>query len=214
MSREPKHLPDTLRRRIPLSVINSDMTNGCVPRSYLQSLMKPGMTSNTCAADLLPCRYSEAFGIFRSSVSTKASTTFIVQDSDCFVALATEALLCGIASVGVVDPAQIARSYIQSIALGQSNDFVCEYISTIGVLFLDSVMAPVVTGYLQSSPEAAYHFFSFMKVSRYGVAQHIVMDMSAHYRSQPKDRVHLSDAVAQAYGYDTANLLLDTAHVI
>lgn len=214
MSREPKSLPDTLRRNIPLSVIHIDMANGCVPRSYLQSLMKPGMRPDTPATDLSVCRYPDALRVFKSSVSAGTSTALIIQDKECFIALSTEALLCGISSVGIVDPAQIAQSYVQSIARGQSNEFVNEYLSTLGVLFLDSVMSPVVTGYLQSSPEAAHYFYSFMKVARYSIAQHIVMDMSAYYRPSPKNPIHLADAVAQVYGYDTANLLLDTARVI
>jgi len=216
MIREPKSLSSIPRQHIPLNVIHTDMANGCVPRSYLQSITKSGMRSDASVMGLSPCQYPEALNTFRISVSGsgRAPATLIIKDKGCFIALATEALLCGISSVGIVDPAQIAQSYIQSVSRGRSNDFVNSYISTLGVLFIDSVIAPVVTSYLQSSPEAAHYFYSFMKAARYGTVQHIAMDMSAYYQLPPKDNIPLADAVAQAYGYDTASLLLDSAYII
>lgn len=204
------------RQPIPLTVIRGDMANGCVPPEYLQSRIKRGTKqSEATAQDLLPNEYPDALDKLSSVIlGSKISQTFVVQDRARFVALATECLLCGVASVGVVDPGQIAQSYVTATARGIPNEFVNEYLTSLDLIFLDAAAAPVVTGYLQNSPEAAHHFFSFMKTTRYAAGQHLVLDMSALYRSPAKGAPQIADAIAQVYGYDTANLLLADALTI
>lgn len=201
------------RQPIPLTVIRGDMANGCVPPEYLQSRIKPGTKQfEATAQDLLPNDHPDALDkLSKVILGSKISQTMIVRDRDRFIALATECLLCSVGSVGVVDPGQIAQSYISSMSRGVPNEFVNDYLSSLDLIFLDAAAAPVVTGFLQSSPAAAHHFFSFMKTTRYAAGQHLVLDMSALYRPPAKGVPQIADAIAQVYGYDTANLLLADA---
>lgn len=205
--------PGTPRQPIPLQVLRSDLANGCVPPTYLQSLIRPGTKhSEATAHDLRDCPNPKDLERIRGSVlGAKISLTHLIEDRTRFIGLATECLMCNIGSVAVVDPGQIAQSYISANAKGTSNEFVNEFLSSVDLIFLDAVAAPVVTGYLQNNPEAAHHFFSFMKTTRYAAGQHLVIDMSAHYRLPTKGRPQIADAIAQVYGYDTANLLLADA---
>lgn len=214
MAQKPKPVSGGRPRQpIPLPIIRGDMANGCVPFEYLQSLIKPGTKQQEATSlDLRDNPNPDDIRKLSSVVSSaKISCTIISPDRERFVGLATEAILCGVGSVGVLDPGQIAYSYISATARGVENTFVNEYLTSLDVIFLDALLAPVVTGYIGASPEAAHHFFSLLKTIRYMSRTHFVLDTSAHYRLPAKDRPQIADAIAQVYGYDTANLLLADA---
>lgn len=214
MAIKPKTSPRVFpRQTIPLTLLRSDMANACVPVDYLNSLIKPRTKQvDATTDDLMENPHLSQFERMTAVIGKATNTqTFLVKDKHTFVSLATECLMCAVGSLAVVDPGQIANSYISATARGHSNELVNDYLATIDLLFIDAAVAPVVTGYIQSSPEAAHHVYSFFKTTKYMSAQHLVLDMSAYYRQPEKGRPSVSDATTQVYGYDTANLLLADA---
>lgn len=211
MALKPK--PANPRSPIPLTVLGDDHRNGAVPQTYLQSLVKPGTKrSEATARDLRPTEHLELISRVNAYIlGAKTELVMTCLDRNRFEALASESLMCNLGSVAFVDPGQIATSYIRSLSAGQSNEFVTDYLFSIDLIFLDSILEPVVVNYLQSNPTAAHYFFTFLKHTKYLAQQTLVLDLSAYERLPSKDRPQISDAIESAYGYATAQLLLENA---